>query len=191
MTSSEFNFSINAGGTISQCFLERGITDFKGAAGFIQSLPYGRNKDKTDLATVFTDGCGTCSTKHALLKQLAIENDIDGVQLILCIYKMGEINSPAVRYVLQKYGLAYVPEAHNYLRINGDILDITRRGWSIGPFQEDIISEIEILPDQVTDFKVGYHKQVISNWLEDDPTILYTSDELFAIREECIAVFGS
>jgi hypothetical protein len=191
MTSSEFDFSIRTVGAISQCFLERGIRDFNSAVGFVHGLPYGRNVDKDNLLTVFSDCCGTCSTKHALLKQLAIEEGIEGVQLMLCIYKMGVANTPAARKVLERYGLPYLPEAHNYLRINGDILDVTRHGWSIVPYQDDIVSEIEIAPGQITEFKVAYHKQGISNWLTSEPSILYSAEELLAIREECIAVFGS
>ena len=74
MVAQKYNFPITAGGEMSKAFLERGVTDFSSAAEYVRDLPYGRNADKLNLLTVFTDGCATCSTKHGLLKVLADEN---------------------------------------------------------------------------------------------------------------------
>ena len=82
-----YNFKINSHKEISQQFLSRHITDFNAALLFIKNLPYKRNTGKDNLVTVFTDGFGTCSTKHALLKQLAIENKAENVKLKLGIFK--------------------------------------------------------------------------------------------------------
>ena len=43
---------------------------------YIKNLPYGRNSNRTDFSLVFTEHKGTCSSKHALLKQLADTNKI-------------------------------------------------------------------------------------------------------------------
>ncbi|HET7819119.1 MAG TPA: hypothetical protein VFL70_07400, partial [Bacteroidia bacterium] len=69
------DFYIQSNGIISKKFLGKNIFTFKKAAAFIQQLPYGRNLNKNNLASLFIDNCGTCSTKHALLKTLADEND--------------------------------------------------------------------------------------------------------------------
>ena len=61
-------FKIEQNGEISKEFLSRNILTFSQAALFVSQLPYGRNQNKNNLLTVFTDNCGTCSTKHALLK---------------------------------------------------------------------------------------------------------------------------
>ena len=66
-----FNFNITSDGEISQLFKQNYCFDFLSASEFVRNLPYQRNLNKDNLATVFTDNCGTCSTKHALLKKLA------------------------------------------------------------------------------------------------------------------------
>jgi hypothetical protein len=60
---------------------------------------------------VLEEGCGTCTTKHATLTELAREQRID-VQLVLGIYEMNERNTPGVGRVLGAYGLSCIPEAH-------------------------------------------------------------------------------
>ena len=90
-----FNFRIQATGKISREFLSRRITDFKQAAQFIRELPYRRNTDKTNLASVFADGAATCGPKHAVLRQLAIENDVVDLKLKLGVFRMSGQNTPA------------------------------------------------------------------------------------------------
>lgn len=186
MTTETYNFPITGGGIFSNAFLERGIHDFATAATYIRDLPYGRNADKMNLLTVFDDGCATCSTKHALLKELADENGAAEVQLILCLFKMDAENTRSISHILERTGLPYMPEAHNYLRVSGKILDVTKPYWNITMFPAASIEEHEIMPEQIIDYKVAYQKAFMSKWLEDHPEIKYDLEELFAIREECI-----
>ena len=69
------DFDIKSTGQISKEFVDRNILTFNQATLFIKELAYGRNADKNNLTSVFMDNCGTCSTKHALLKRLADENN--------------------------------------------------------------------------------------------------------------------
>lgn len=184
------DFPIVATGNISTCFAQRGISTFANAAEYIKNLPYGRNADKENLQTVFTDQCGTCSTKHAVLRLLAYENDFHGLKLALGIFCMNAQNSPKIRPVLEKYDLAYVPEAHNYLIFNSDIIDITFPGDTSLDFKAELLDECTIEPHQITAYKVAYHKAFLDKWLKDNPNISYTLDELWQIREYCIAALS-
>lgn len=181
------DFSITSKGKVSGAFEQHGCSTFAEAIELMRQLPYGRNADKEDLLTVFADGCGTCSTKHALLKELASENGMQDLVLILCIFKMNRHNMPEVAPVLDKYALDYIPEAHNYLRAGGSIIDCTKPTFTIASYPTYIISEAEIQPSQITTYKVAYHKGVLQDWLSDNPAVPYSLDELFGIREECIA----
>jgi len=186
MNSYQINFPIKSKEKISRRFLARGITSFDEAAHYIQQLPYGRNANKNDLTTIFSDNCGTCSTKHALLKSLATENNFNDLQLMLGLFKMNGKNTPRIVATLQKYGLDYIPEAHNYLRYKNEILDFTFINSKPSDFEDDLIEEIEIAPNQIADFKVAYHKEHLSHWLTQNNQIKYSLNELWAIREECI-----
>ena len=181
----EPNFYISSRNDISQKFTELGIYNFQEAAKFIRMLPYGRNTDKNDLSTVFNENRGTCSTKHALLKQLSDENNFHGLILYIGVFKMNEENTPAIAMTLKRNNLEYIPEAHCYLKFNDIILDFTKRNSSPTDFINELIEEIEIFPDQITDFKTNYHKSFLMNWLKK-ANLNLSLNELWTIREQCI-----
>lgn len=180
------DFDIKSMGQISKEFTDRNIVTFKQASLFIKQLAYGRNADKNNLATVFTDNCGTCSTKHALLKRLADENEFEKVKLIVGLFKMNKKNTPQVSSTLEKYNLEYIPEAHCYLKYEDKIIDLTKLNSKPTDFLDELIEEIEILPEQITDFKVNYHKNYLASWLDKNKQINLSLNDLWKIREECI-----
>lgn len=180
------DFIINPNGKISEVFLKNGILTFCQATTFIQNLSYGRNSNKNDLTTLFTDNCGTCSTKHAILKLLADENNFANITLICGLFRMNGRNTPEISYTLNKYGLDFIPEAHNYLKYKNQILDYTKPGANAIDFVDDLIEEIEIYPHQITDYKVNYHKNYLVNWLENNNHIKLSLNDIWEIRELCI-----
>jgi hypothetical protein len=180
-----FDFDIKPTGIISTCFLNRNIHSFSQAAEFIKRLPYKRNKNKEVLTTVFFDQHGTCSTKHALLKQLATENSRNDLTLMLGIFKMNGHNTPKITHTLQQYNLSYIPEAHNYLRFEGRILDYTFPNSTGNDFEQDLLEEIIIQSNQINNFKVTYHTAYLKKWLIGN-FIPYSLEEIWDIRELCI-----
>jgi hypothetical protein len=181
-----FNFKINNWGPVSANFLNRDIHDFIGAMDYIRKLPYKRNKNKVEITCVFDEHCGTCSTKHAALYQLAQENGEYEVKLYLSIYKMNARNTYKVKDILEKNGLDYIPEAHNYIKINNEIVDCTGPGFNPSNYKKDILEEIQIESYQITDFKVQHHKSFLIDWLNQNPEIHISIDKLWKIREDCI-----
>ena len=180
------NFKIQQNGEISIEFLKRNIHTFSEATEFINNLNYGRNENKNDLKTIFSDNCGTCSTKHSILKKLAEENNESEIKLILGIFKMNANNTSEIKETLKKNNLEYIPEAHNYLKYLNEIFDFTKIGSKPSDFENDLLEEIEILPNQITTFKVEYHKKFLQNWLNENNNIELNLNELWKIREECI-----
>ena len=176
-------------GVVSGSFNNLAINSFAEACKWVDNLDYRRNNDKNNKLVLFEELCGTCSTKHAVLKRLADENGNNYLKLVLGIFKMNSDNTPVITNVLNKYGLKYIPEAHNYLRNDNHMLDFTGIGVNVDEFELDLLEEIEISPDQITDFKVQYHKDYLSRWIQIN-RIPYKIDELWGIREECIAALA-
>jgi hypothetical protein len=179
-------------GRVTEEFIKLRLRDYRGAARYLNRLPYGRNSSRTDLLGVLREGHGTCSTKHALLKLLAMEQQIE-IALVVGIYEMTEYNTPGVGRVLAQYSLAGVPEAHCYLRYGGIRIDVTRAlvaapAEPIGPF----LYEEEITAPQVGEYKVRLHRDFIRRWLAQRRTALrYDCDEIWGIREQCIAALSA
>ena len=184
------NCQLSDSGEISKAFILLGAETFIDACAYVKNLPYGRNKDKRDPYALFRDGHGTCSTKHALLKRLADENGLNGVELITGIYKMNGLNTPGTAKILWYYKLEYIPEAHNYLKSGGVRYDFTFPMSEASVYENDLLNETVIQPHQVTDYKVALHKNFLSRWLESNKEINLTLNRLWEIREECIAALS-
>lgn len=180
------NFRLENNGIVSAKFINLQITDFNSACQFVASLPYKRNSDKNDPLCLFNDNGGTCSTKHAALRKLALENNCDDIKLILGIFKMDSEYSHLIKGTLDSHNLSYIPEAHNYLFIENNYFDFTSPNASYSKLQKKILIEKEIEFDQITTFKIAYHKAYLEKWIIDEGTE-FTLDEVWEIREKCIS----
>ena len=132
--------------------------EFKELIDKVKNLPYGRNANRYDFTLVLSENKGTCSSKHAFLKDFADKNEIKNVKLYIGIFKMNEVNTPKLGDLLSKNNINYIPEAHCYLKINQIPVDATTSDSFYDKIKHDILEEIEIIPNQVSDFKVAYHK---------------------------------
>jgi hypothetical protein len=177
-------------GKVSADFLLRGVTDFQAAGRYIHQLPYGRNTNRANYRLVLSEGRGTCSTKHALLAELAHEQGLP-VTLTLGIYEMHERNTPGVGQVLDRYGLPFVPEAHCYLTYQGMRIDMTRSGTEPTEPVSRFVYEETITPGQIGDYKVRVHQQFLQQWsAQTTLTHRLSFEEIWRIREECIAALA-
>lgn len=181
-----FDFEIRSAGPVSAAFRKIHCPTFSEASHFIRHLPYRRNRDKANALAPLLEGCGTCSTKHALLKRLADENKIKNVRLMLGIFNMNGTNTPPLRDLLEAHGLTGIPEAHNYLKIDSEVLDCTRPGAAAVDFMPALWLETEIDPADITDFKVAFHQKFLSQHFPDR-----NLEEIWAIREHCISLLSS
>ena len=180
-----YNFGLNALKPLTKSCIALGLTDFFSVCTFVKQLPYGRNTDRSNYASILQENKGTCSTKHAFLKQVAIENEAEHILFCLCIYKMKESNTKGVGEVLSKYSIDYIPEAHTYLKFNDQILDFTRNEESQTSFKAAILLEEKILPKQIGNYKLDFHKNYFKNWIISK-NVPYTFPEIWNIREACI-----
>ncbi|WP_228378114.1 hypothetical protein [Chryseobacterium aquaticum] len=173
------NFTISQNnGIISDEFLNRNIRDFHAACKHISNLPYKRNSDKNNIQCVFNDLGGTCSTKHAVLRKLALENKHPEIRLILGIFKMDSEYTFKIKNTLQKFNLNYIPEAHNYLKIEDEYFDFTKPDSHYNQFKDKLLIEKEIEYNEITSVKVSFHKDFLMRWIAEE-NILYNLDEIW------------
>jgi len=153
-------------------------------SAFVKQIPYGRNANREDLSLVLKENKGTCSSKHAFLKEIATQNNIPNVELIIGLYKMNEANTK-IGTTLSENSIAYIPEAHCYLKVNGERLDVTSKEADFEKIKADLLEEIVIEPFQVGQFKIDYHQKFIQNWLSSTNSDC-TFEKIWKIREQCI-----
>ena len=158
---------------------------FEETLNLVRRTPYGRNANREDFSLVISENKGTCSSKHAYLKQFANDNNVPNVRLFIGLYKMTEQNTN-ISNILSRNNLEYLPEAHCYLKIDNEIVDVTTINSDFGRIRDSLIEEIEIEPWQVGDFKVNYHKSFITKWINVN-NVEFSFDDIWKIREECIS----
>lgn len=180
-----FNFEIKSKGVVSAQFLRLGIQDFKTACHYISELEYKRNLNKQDVLCVLNEQAGTCSTKHSILRKLALENSHREIKLILGVFKMDKFYAPKIEQTLSQYNLDYIPEAHNYLKINDEYFDFTKPNSKYSDFESNLLEEHEIEFDQINDFKIHIHKRYLKNWIKKYQNL--TEETIWVIREKCIS----
>ncbi len=176
---------LNSKDPLTQSILKTGICEWSELINFVKTIPYGRNTDRADFSLVIKENKGTCSSKHAFLKEIADLNRLKNVRLILAMYEMNEINTPKTGNVLSANHLTAIPEAHCYLKVNNSVIDATNESADFSKIKEDILEEIEITPQQIVSFKVAYHKKYLKNWIQKQ-NIPFNFDALWEIREQCI-----
>ena len=152
----------------------------------VKNIPYGRNANRYDFSLVLSENKGTCSSKHAFLKDFADNNRIQNVKLYIGIFKMNEANTPKLGNLLSNNNIEYIPEAHCYLKINQVPVDVTTVDSFYDKIKQDIVEEIEITPNQVSDFKVEYHKAFLKKWITETNQN-NNFEEIWEIREQCIS----
>lgn len=184
-----FNFNLDNTKPYSKLSITEEFDDFESICDYLKTLPYGRNSDTSNFKHILTEKKGTCASKHAFLKELAIENNQNNVKLFVGVYKMVEQNTCGIGPLLSKYKLNYLPQAHTYLKINDELLDVTRSVTSEKNFMDDLIFEEEITPNQVLDYKREMHQNYLKEWIKKE-NINYTFEEIWAIREECITILS-
>lgn len=170
--------------SLTQQIRNLGIDNWEDLLIYVKNIPYGRNANRENLSLVLKENKGTCSSKHAFLKEIANLNKIPNVKLIIGIYKMNEINTK-IGTILSDNSIDFIPEAHCYLKIDGDCIDCTTPKSNFAKIEKDILEEIEIDPFQVGKFKIEYHQNFIKKWLSDSNATV-SFEQLWAFREQCI-----
>lgn len=177
-------------GILSKRLLELEVFTFLDAIQFVKNLPYGRTDDRANPDLVLKELKGTCSTKHAVLKKVALEQSLSNVKLYLCMFKMNGVNTLKLSSILNKYAIQYIPEAHCVLKIDTDFIDVTSTASNYDNLKFDVLELIEIQPNQIGEFKVDYHQAYLKRWLRDNNSA-HSFEEFWDIREECITVLSS
>ena len=180
-----FDKKISPVGPISNRFHELAITTFQAAAFYVKQLPYGRTLPRSDFAQVLIQQKGTCSSKHALIKCLAEENQWPEVELHMVIYAMSSSNTPGIGNPLDIYGIPYIPEAHCVLSVLDEDMDLTSATSTCQSWAKDVLQRRNITPIDTVSNKIQWHRQFIGQWIVSSG-ISYTVEEVWNIRERCI-----
>ncbi len=179
------NYPIKSNEILSQKLRTLGINSMDEVLTYVQQMLYARISDKNNLELLLSEQRGTCSTKHAFVKKVAEENEDQDLQLIIGIYKMNRANTPGIKDELEKHNLAYMPEAHCYLKWNNKAIDITTPQSNFDKIAPALLEEHSIKSHQTGQYKVDLHQNYLLRWLPQQK-LPFSFEQIWEIRENCI-----
>jgi len=179
------NFQLNPENQISKKMIELGIQDFDSACEYVKNIPIGRNTSRNNFTLIFDENKGTCSTKHALLNQIAEENNQNDIELMFGIYLISPETHPLLTNLFKDNCLTNLPETHCFLRYKGKRYDFTSQNNLLNLIESKIVREQRIEPNQVSEWKEKIHQDYLMRWLKRKPELTINLDEIWKIREEC------
>lgn len=176
------------GKEISNQFLKKKLTTFHTAINHVYTLQYTPPSEPFNFKLVLDEERGTCSTKHALLVSLAQELNLP-IQLGLGIYPLTPLMFPIIKDILKQYNIPYIPESHNFMVFNNQLLDITFPGACTLLSPNALIETETILPQQITTYKAEKHKQYLNKWFNEND-FSFTPEVFYKARQLCIEALG-
>lgn len=174
-------------GPISEAYWGLGCRLFSDATNWTHQLPYGRNTDRADWMQIFSEECGTCSTKHAALAKLCHEAGI-AAKLMVVICKLDcDLDSRAGEF-LDQLGVPFFPEAHCILCVDGLNIDVTFPDQLPEP-KAEILEAYSIQPDEIGERKIAIHHAYLRSWIQKNALSL-SFEEVWGLREAWIERLG-
>lgn len=183
------NLRLDPDAPVGRAFRQHGVRSLHKALDFVWELPYRRNANPADPLAPLTEGCGTSATKHALLLLLSREIRFV-VSLHMAFYYMNAENTPQVAAVLSASGLVSIPESRCFLRRVERRIDVTHPNANVNITPQELFGEEIIRPEQALDYKHSVHRSVVERWARTDDAAGLTADEIWEVRERCIAVLS-
>ncbi|NVM44388.1 MAG: hypothetical protein HWN79_05680 [Candidatus Lokiarchaeota archaeon] len=116
-------------GELSKKFLDLGIKTFKDACNYVHNVDYGYNTDYEDRMILFKEKKGSCTSKHAVIAELAQELKIPLYKYVY-VYKLTEEITTGVQHILEKYDIPYVPMVHCFLVYEDYQFDLTEGNYN-------------------------------------------------------------
>ncbi len=179
------NFKLNAERPFSKKLIDLGILDFNSACEYVKNIPIGRNTSFNNFTLIIDENKGTCSTKHALLNELAEENNQNDIELMFGIYLISPETHPLLTNLFKDKGLTNLPESHCFFRHKGKRYDFTSQNNFLNLIETKIVREQRIDPTQVGEWKEKIHQDYLMRWVKRNSELKISLDEIWKIREKC------
>ena len=100
------NVELQPQDSISERFIQQGLTTFQEACRWVKALPYGANSASEDSLILFEEGYGNCTTKHGAIARLAAAHGLP-VTKHLGFYRLNDDIVTGVSAILHTHGLDF------------------------------------------------------------------------------------
>jgi len=181
------NKLLDPNGAIGKQFYQIGINTLYAAINHVYGLKYQPPSDPFNWNLVISEQCGTCSTRHALLVLLAKENNVS-FALGHAIYHLTPERFPMLQPILERSGLPFIPESHNFIVYNHYFLDITFPGHAQILPQKDVSLMKTIDCAELLYVKKTWYPVFLKQWLKQYSNM--TLEQYAELHREIVQLLG-
>lgn len=183
-----FQFEILSERKVSSFFKERGINYFKSAVAFIQS-----DLESLDdcLKLVVEDSNNSMTTVakfHSVLAQLAVENNISEVELVVGIFIVNAISFPELADYFSSKSYANLALSTCYFVIDGERIDFYKGNDFLNKISKRFVREQRVDPHQAKEWKEKIYEDYIGKWLKRNSEITETLEFFTETESEVLGI---
>ena len=182
------NIRIQSKGVVSEKFLNLGITTLWEACYWLKDLPYGSNSTNENSLILFTENCGTCTTKHGVIARLAQEIELE-LYKNLGFYRLNDEIVTGINEIIQPYGLDFIPQIHCFLEYGSSRFDLTAGNCNgKNKIIEDYDFVVRVNPDLSNEEYQNYYISYLHKYFDFaiEPKLAELGvDKILQLLEDC------
>jgi len=168
-----FDFPLLSDEKLSLAFKTIKLNTFQSAAYYLRS-----STSIDNFLNLVVDDSSQSMTKtsktHAVLATLAVENQIDEVELMMGIFLIDELTFPELKNYFSDKNYKTIALTTSYLNINGNRFDFSTDASILDRIANKIVREQRMDPHQSKEWKEKIYEDYIQKWLKRNPTIAYS-----------------
>ena len=187
----EFNFEILSNKPISTYLKSKNIHDFKSTVTFLKSTPSELNLTQDFVVKDLEETMSTSSKIHAVLADLAVENDINEVELMMGIFLVDQTTFPELENYFADKPYSSIALTTSYLKVNDKRIDFSTEKPIIERISSKIIREQRMDPHQSKEWKEKIYEDYIQKWLKRNPYISHPINEILREEKRLIELISS
>lgn len=183
------DISIGDAGPVSRRFRAEGLRTFLAACHHVHRMPYGYNSTKDDPLILFSEGFGTCTTKHMAVALLAKELKLP-VNKHIGIYAMIDRLVTGADRISREFALPAIPVVHCFLVYEQFRVDLTEGNLNgkNAPI-DDFLFTVRVEPDISSRDEYRLYREALQAHVLKRPEFAGTTlKTILAAREKALAL---
>lgn len=187
----DINFEILSNGPISSYLKNKKVNDFKSTIIFLKSNPI-ELKDLQEIVVKDVEETMSITSKiHAVLATLAVENEIEEIELMMGIFLVNQNIFPELENYFKDKDYSNIALTTSYLKISDKRIDFSSSKQILEKITSKIIREQRMDPHQSKEWKEKIYEDYIHKWFKRNPSITYPIGKILKDEKTLIELISN
>ena len=173
-TNTDFEFEILSNEKVSTFLKEHNVNFFQSAIAFFKSNLKALDDCLKLIVEDSNNSMTTVAKFHAVLAQLAVENDISEVELVVGIFIVNATSFPKLADYFSSKSYANLALSTCYFVIDGERIDFFKGNNFLNKISKRFVREQRVDPHQAKEWKEKIYEDYIGKWLKRNSEITET-----------------